>query len=337
MGGGDTPQPASPMAEAQAQMALEAERNRITQQQAAADKVTADAEKQANISKAQPLQAQAYQSASGYGRDQVQQRGLDQGLIDKYGVLGAFSNAIDTQKRGIAEDNLNPDASYTTRSSFDDALDTGQGTYRGDLKKDIKGAGYDDGFEYNQIADTMDDPILQAILSSQQGDAQKLVDNAKARGTLNDVGYARAESKLGEQGKAGMSTLQSLGQGVLGGYRTQLVGARDQAMSNADNASFSDPFNVGNALQRLTQLRGSLTGGMENDLYKATSGQSFYDPSAALALGGSIQGTVNPTIGGDGTSTATTGSSNPLLAAFQSDAAKKKATTLTGAGGTGTF
>jgi hypothetical protein len=185
-----------------------------------------------------------------------------------------------------------------------------------------------DGFEYDTFADTVDDPILQAIYDTQRGDAQLVLDRAKARGQLNDVGYSRAATDLSGQGLSGMSTLQSLGGGVLADYRSRLANERNTGLSRADTASFNQPFDAQSIVDRLNSMKTGMQGSLEGDIYKAVGGTSFFTPSVSIGKGGSAQGTVNPSkINFD---------ENPLLAAFRTGGNARKSYGGTNTGSTAT-
>lgn len=312
--GSSPPPPPSPMAEAQAQIALENERARIAQEKAQRDQQIAAQEKQARIDKARGLGNQAYNAAYDYGGEQITGRGLDQQLADKYGVLNMYGSAVDRARLGIGEEDLNPMASYNTRSMFNDALDTAVGAYRGDMRRSI----YDtagDGFEYNAFGDTADDAILQSILDSRRGDALASIDQARARGQLNDVGYTRAMSQLDQQAQAGMADLQDLGMGVLTGYRDDLRGLRDNEINRVNMLDFTTPYNSDVFGTRLNDRKNDLTNRLQGDIFRTVQDQSFFDPSKIISTSGAIQGFYNPTTAGNKLATGTQ-TNNPLLDAF---------------------
>lgn len=317
---GSSPPPApSPMEEAQAQMELERQRAALEQQAAERARQQEAAERQARIDKARGVQTQAYNSALDYGNQQVGARGYNSGLADQYGLLDLYTSAIDNARMGIQEDDLNPMASYNTRTAFNDALETALGTYRGDLTRqlnDVTG----ENFGYNTFADTADDSILQSILDQGRADSMAQIDQARARGQLNDAGYNRALTGLDTQGESAMADLQDLGLGVLSGYRDQLGSLRSGALDNIGKTDFSNPFDFGSYNERVGNTVNDLTGRMRGDIFRATEGQSFFDPSTIISSAGALQGFYNPT---SAPTTPGADPSNPLLNAFTDDAAKK--------------
>ena len=323
--GGSQPRVPTAQENAQAQIELERARAQMAQEQAARDKAAAEAERNAKIEKARGVQANAYNTASGYGAQQVGTRGLQQSLVDKYGVLRNYQSAIDAQRGGIAEDNLNP--IYNTNTAFEDAVAAAQGGYRSGTRNEFNTT-YGDNWSRDQFADTADDAILEAILGSRRSDALATIDAAKARGQLNDVGYSRSLSKLEEQGKAGMSDLQKLGGGVLSGYRSDLDALRNNELTKIGNLDLTQLYDLNNFGNTAGSKVNDYKSNLEGDIYKAIGNTSFFDPSTIISGSGAVQGYYNPT-----TTKQPTAANNPLLAAFTEDPTKQ----TTGVGNQGVF
>lgn len=324
-GSSPPPQP-SPMEQTSAQIELERARAAMQQEADARAAAQAAQEKQARIDRARGLQTQAYNNATDYGASQVGARGFDQGLVDKYGLLGLYDNSVDNTRTGIAEDDLNPMASYNTKTMFNDALNTVLGTYRGDLTKQLNTIAPED-FGYNLFGDSSDDSILQGILSQGKSDAQAQIDQARARGQLNDVGYSRALAQLGNQSQSAMADLQDLGGGVLSGYRDQLGALRTGALDTIGSADFSNPYDFSTFDNRLNQTVSDLNNRLSGDIFRATNGQSFFDPSSIISGSGAIQGYYNPSTN---VNKQSPGVANPLLSSFTDDATKKQPTAGSG-------
>lgn len=322
----DSPHVPSPMEEANAQKLIDDNRNRMETEKAAREKAIADAEKADRIAKAGAKQTAGYNTASQYDDKQAGYRGYDQALLDKYKVSNIYQDAIDATKAGFGEEDSN--VSFGEGNAYDNAVATGQGTYRNDLSKAIDlYAGTD--FANKSFGATADDPILDAILGSQYTDTQAQIDAAHDRGTLSDVGYDKAIAKLNEQKTIGRSTLEGLGGGVLANNRKQLDDAATNIRNQAAGATFANPYDTTAGQKSLTDLTTNLTGGLEGDVRKAVGSQSFFDPAAILGYGTTQQGFYNPS-----KKTGTEGA-NPLLTSFTEDATKKDP--LAATGGTGTF
>lgn len=257
---------------------------------------------------------EAYQRALGYGGQQVASRGYQQPLVDQYGVLDLYKEMIDRQKGTIDPSHSDPYSMYSRDTFFNDAVTDATGRYRADQRNTLNSA-YGEGFEQQAFGDTADDALLQDILNQQRGDAQLIIDRSRARGSLNDSGYTRANKAIEDQNAAGMSSVQSLGGGVLADYRKQLGDTRSGALDRINTANFTSPYNVNNVVTQLGDLRNKFQSNMGNDLQRAVGGTSFFDPSVAISKGGQTQGTINPSrVNPEG---------NPLFAAFQSEDRKK--------------
>lgn len=257
---------------------------------------------------------EALNRALGYGSQQVTNLGLNAGLIDQYGILDAYNEMVNRRFGEIDPTNADPYAQYSVDSYFNNALDSGLNRYRADLRNSIMDP-YGDGFEYNLFGNDIDDPILQSIYDAQRSDAQLVLDRAKARGQLNDVGYNRAVGDLNTQGLGGMATLQDLGGGVLTGYRQQLSDLRDQGLNRAGQASFSQPFNSQSIVDQLNSLSSDLSNRLEGDINKAVGGTTFFTPTVSIGKGGATQGTINPS--------KINYNDNPLLQAFLTDSGRR--------------
>lgn len=324
---GGQPNVPSAMEEAQAQISLERERAKLAQEQSNADRARSDAEKAAKVTKATGKQQTNYDAAVDYGNKQTTNRGFDQGLVDQYGVGNMYRDELDRTRRGFQEDDTS--ALYGERTAYDDAVGQGTSRYRQDLGKQFdQFAG--DGFSQNTFADTADDDILESILGGQYNDTLAQIDASKARGTLNDTGYSKALQKLNAQKLSGRSQIEDLGRGVLSGYRGQLDTLAGNERAKIGNAGFSNPYDVSGSQGRLNSLRDQLSGRLEGDVYRATEGQSFFDPSAIQSYGTTQQGFFNPS------KKAAVGGENPLLDAFQ-DPNKSGTNPLSTSGSNGAF
>lgn len=297
-----------------------------TPEEEAAQQAAAAAAEQARI---KALQDAAYTNAVNYGTQQISDLGINPDLASQYGVLDAYNALLDQYKSALDPTNENP--AYATTADFQQALDTANTKYTTDLRNQLN-QNYGNGFEYTLFPDTADDAILQAIIDQQKTDAQGVLDRAHARGQLNDVGYSRAETDLGNQGKAAMSTLQSIGGGVIADDRNRLTTLRDNALTGINNATLSSPYSLTPITDQLGKLGTELSGSLENDIYRDLGSQKFFDPSTAISTGGNTQGTINPS--------KINFSANPLLSAFLTGSTNGRKSFGTNSGSTastGTF
>lgn len=335
--GGGGPKIPSPKEEADAQIILEQEKARLAEEKAARDKAAAELARKELLTKAAGKRTQALDYANSYDETELANRGISDALASKYGIRSMYDNSLNKAVMGIAEDDLNPLQSLSTGTWLEDAITKGQGRYRSDLTKGVQSlAG--DGFEYGAFADNSDDDILMKLLTGQKTDALTQIDAAKARGQLNDVGYSNAMKQLATAEASGMADLQTLGQGVLSGYRKDLTTLRDNQLNKVGNLTFSDSYDPDAFANLLTGRTNDMKNRLEGDIFKAANGKSFFDASKIISGGGALQGYYNPTTGSQESSTAKIGSSNSLLDAFaQDEAAKKKNTQGTATSINGVF
>ena len=182
-----------------------------------------------------------------------------------------------------------------------------------------------EGFEQQAFGDTADDAILDAILSEQFGTASDAIMRAKERGNLNDAGFRYAMDNLNTQKAAGSSRLQSLGGGVLEGYRGQLGEIAERARTGASNWDFGDTFNPNTYSTQLAGRRRDLSGRLAGDIRNTVGGEQFFDINDLIAKGTVGQGAINTGLGGTPT----------LLAAIEQR--KKDEEAMRGLGTQGSF
>lgn len=273
---------------------------------AAADKAAADkaaADKAAQAAAQAASQNSAYNTAKGYGAQQVKDRGFDQGLIDKYGVLDLYGSAVDKAKAGMGG---NPSPSYNTGLMFNDALSAGLTKYRGDIAGQI-GSITPEGFASDWFGDTADDDILNTILGTQRTAAEGTLSDALARGQINQQKYDQGILGLDTQGAEGMDWLQGTGGDILGGYRSKLDAFRTGELSKVGNYSFDNPFNFDAFNTNANKQRDTYTGQLQGDITNAVGNRQFFDPNSLIG------GLFNPTSAPTGGSGQTGGENNPLL------------------------
>lgn len=304
MGGPSAPQQESSMQQAQSQLMLDEAKYGREQQQAALLKQQEEAAQAALVNKLAPKHSQAYGQATSYYDTQLAARGIDQSIAGMYGMDDLYYSNIDAARTGIEDTNSNPFASYDVKGNFRDALDTGLGSYRSDLKNKLHGVA-GDGFEYGAFSDTADDDIISSILGTQQEDARVQIENAHKRGQLNDVGYKRALSGLDDQMISATGQLNDIGGGVLAGYRSNLTNLRDSSMDRIDTLDFSSPMNFDSINSRMGNMTNDYNAQMRGDLLAAAGDTSYFDPATLISKGGTIQGFYNPS--------STTGVSDPLV------------------------
>lgn len=274
-----------------------------------------------------PIYDTMRQNALDYAGSRSESLGYNNDLLNKYGVYDAYNNAVDSIYGGLDRTLANPQNPYNQSTMYNDALTSGRDAYRTDVRNDINSAA-GSGFQNNLIGDTADDAYLGNVLSTQRNDVLSQLDAARDRGQISGSGYKNAyDSLFGDLSNTANTTLQGIGQGVLGGYRDQLTKTRDDELSAANSLDFNTNYDFGSFGNKLNTQASTLLGGMNTDLGTALGDKKFFDADAVIKQGGANSGAFNPT--GAAGSTATggggTGDTNDtLLNVFLSGANKSK-------------
>lgn len=307
-GGGGYSAPADNSVELERMRQAEAERNRIREEEKAAQlRAEQEAAFGTNLSNAET-------SARNRAQRTLQQRGLNP---QEY--MDLIESAISDQRVMVPQRDPNP-AQYYTDDFINNVLMNEQAGRRSKYIRDIDTV-YSPGFENNLIQDTVDDPYIMDVLNTQRTAAQQQIDRAKARGNLDDTGYAGALSRLDEMFKAGTATGQKLGSSVLQGYKQRLRGIGDTARADAGRYELGGTFDPNVYHTQRDNAFKDITTNLEGDLRGALSGTNFFDIGDIITQGGVTQGAVNPRL------------EQPAILAQR----KEKQDAQRGLGGQGTF
>lgn len=309
-----------PQAEANAQMSLERERARLASEETQRAEAKAATEKAAKVDKARGIQGNVYNQAINYDDEQIGARGLNSALAQKYGLSTGYESALNRARGGLAEDDINPANALNMEGLFNTQLSNVTNRYRSDLTNQLNGIA-PDRFEYDAFKDTADDDYLATILGTRKADAQSVIDAAKARGQLNDVGYGRAQTGLGEAESIANADLQDLGGGVLSGYRKQLSDMRNNELTRVGGADLTNPYNFSNFENTLSTTKSDLMKRLTGDLTRAVGSKTFFDPSKIIGQAGALQGYYNPAGTANPNAQAAAGGAdtNALLDAFKTN------------------
>lgn len=180
------------------------------------------------------------------------------------------------------------DQSVLDASNEDKAL----GDYRAGLSRDLD-ATYGNDYSYNTFGDASDDPIINAILSKQRGNAQTTIDMAKQRGQLNTAGYNAALSGLNDAQTTGLSDANAAGGAVLSRYRQNLDDALASLRNNAAGANLNS-FDLEGAKTGIANRVSDLNQNLTNDITAAVGSKNYFDTGKILGAAGTQQGYVNP-------------------------------------------
>lgn len=323
MGGKSSPAPEpaktySPMEQAQAQQVLNEQAQRAAAQQAQEQRnyeqqklqeqrAREDQAAAAEATRQQTIAAQAEaekQKALQGKRDQFNAYGTtgqaygasklgSLGFQDTYGVGAAYNNALkDWQTtKGANIDNYDGSA-FDAAGTWDKVYGDTQTAERTKLQNGFSNM-TNPGWQKNYFADSADDSILDAILGKQFTDATTQFDTAMKRGQLTDGAFSSASASLADKKLAAKSTLTDLGDGVLGGYRSQLT---DEAKGYADKIgswNLGNNFNLDNVTKGFQSTTDSLKGRMEGDIRRAVGDTQLFDTAKLLGLAGVTGGASN--------------------------------------------
>jgi hypothetical protein len=141
------------------------------------------------------------------------------------------------------------------------------------------------GFESSRISATTDDPYIENLISGERGKADAVIQNMLKRGVITDTGVSAAEKGLDEQLPGIRSTLNTLGDTLLGQGRQSLLGEAGKARVAADTSPLGGGFDInkyaGSADQAYNDFLKRLP-----DTLKASTGSGLFDTSGLGAVAG---------------------------------------------------
>lgn len=158
------------------------------------------------------------------------------------------------------------------------------------------------------------DQYVNSYLDDKYGLALEQLDRAKARGTLNDVGYARALKDLDTQKSAGLSTLGSIGRSLVSDYNTGMQTGIENYQNMINNYNLNNDysrFTPDTINNKLNADYNNYLAGFEGDFNAAMSGQEPFDVSSILGNAKVSQGVTNA-------------QTNPLVDALSDQNSKKR-------------
>jgi hypothetical protein len=243
------------------------------------------------------------------GSDYLTRHLADLGFTDTYGIGSRFQDALDAAKGLVPKTEENVGSYFNYNDMFDTAKSGATTAERGKLTNAYNTL-TPTGWQENYFADTADDPILNAILEEQKGETQSTLDRKLGRGQMSQGAYDYALGQLGKLSGAANSKLQSLGGGVLSGYRDQLGNLANAFNNQVTNYQLGQNVDTGGWGTQLQNKATSLGQNMEGDIRTALGGTELFDPYALIAKAGSAAGASNQPVFG---STAQgTGAAQPL-------------------------
>ena len=171
-------------------------------------------------------------------------------------------------------------------------LDQEQARRRADFTQQA-GKAFAPDFSKTALPDTYDDNVIDQILNEQFGQTKGLLDNQRARGNLNDIGYNSGMNELNNQKSAGFAKLQGIGGDVLSNYRNTLDQIANEANSRAGAYTLGQNFNLGDYTGRANTAETGFGKTLEGDIRSQTP--QLFDASQLITRGGQAQGAQNNT------------------------------------------
>jgi hypothetical protein len=149
---------------------------------------------------------------------------------------------------------------------------------------------------YSQTAlpDSLTGNYTDTLLNEQFDPLSAQLLNANKRGTLTDVGYNAALSKLAENRSTGASTIGDLGSGIISRERSGLDDYISGARKDASGLSLSSTFDPNVYSSGAKNLVDTDISGFGGALRNAVGGTKFADLGSLINAGGAVQGATNP-------------------------------------------
>jgi hypothetical protein len=218
-----------------------------------------------------------------------------QGSVTNPGLAQEEFNKI--LASGIERENLalGPEV---TQQQFDTVFDNpnlGQnilgeeeGLRRESFGQDISSAFPGDAFQ------SLDDNIIDSIVQERQGPAQEKISRFSARGNLNPTGGRTANQFIQSQVPQAQERVRQVGEGVLGGYQSNVQDVQDRAKQQASGYKLGDElFDVTPFSAERSGLVEQQQGQLGSDVRGALGSEPLFDVSGALQSAGRAQGVVS--------------------------------------------
>lgn len=162
------------------------------------------------------------------------------------------------------------------------------GRYQNDLDKFLYS-----GWENDYVNPSLGESTLNSILSQQYGDATGAIDRAYKRGTLTDSGKQYTMGQLGQQYEAGYSTMDQLRDGIVAGYRNDLVGQGNNAYNRLNTYSLGDSFDPQAVQDDIGKFYNQQKAGFGGNFRADFGNQQLFDWNSLIQKGGISQGVTN--------------------------------------------
>jgi hypothetical protein len=149
------------------------------------------------------------------------------------------------------------------------------------------------GWENSYVDDSLGESTINSILGQQYGDATGAIDRAYKRGTLTDTGQQYSLGQLGQQYNAGYSIMDDLRDGIVSGYRNDLVEQGNNAYNQLNTYSLGDTFNSGDVQSNIGDFYKNQKAGFGGNFRADFGDQQLFDWNSLIQKGGINQGVTN--------------------------------------------
>lgn len=278
-----------PMEEAQAQMRILREQAAIAEEQRLAQEAREKAAYEADLAKFNTTVGNLYSTSLDQGESRLLRDNLDTDYF-----LPLLTERLDAARLRIPELTADPGAYFNLDTMYNTLINDETARKRRSLNQELD-AFAAPGFATSRVADTMDDPILNAILGEQYADASTSIMRARDRGNLSDFGFQTALGNLDTQKSTALSRLQGLGGGILEGFRTSLRDIAEQGRSRADAFQFGDAYDPSTTRSALETAFADRSGRLEGDIRSALGGERLFNVGDILGRASTAQGAQNET------------------------------------------
>lgn len=255
---------------------------------AAAAQAAAQAQATANENTFQGNRQQAYNDAL----QSVMQTFQGQG-VDPTNYMGYITPQLQSAYNSIPDLAANP-SSYFPTSLGQQIMNEATGDRRTNLMNTLN-ATFTPTYSSSMIPTNTMDQSVQSILSNQFDPLAAQLTNAMNRGTLNPIGYQAALDKMNQDKASAQSQLQTLGQNIITGDRSDLDTLAGNARSDIANMTLGQNIDPSQYFTQGAQKAASDISGFPGALQSASGNVTFADITDLLNAGGSVQGATNPT------------------------------------------
>ena len=272
---------------------IERMRNEREDKAAANAKLEADAQKEKALSSARARKTSSQQSAMTQLDDILNSSGLGPTNASYAPVKTKVQQQLDQLYGAVPDDDPETIASSLAGIDPKKIASEAIGSDLTTKRRDYTGAVdkyYNDTLANSMLSDTADDPYIDEALGEKYNTYAKQLENAKARGTLADTGYAKARATLDQQREAGRATYQGIGKGILDEGREGFNKIGTTARTAAGSADYSSNFDPSSYETQLNNYFSDFSKNLGGRVKGAVSGIDPFDFGKALVAGGVAQG-----------------------------------------------